>query len=228
MIENLRGTLIVSCQALPDEPLYGSDIMAKMALACVLGGASAIRANSVSDINAIRKTIDVPIIGLIKKDYPDSEVYITPTRKEVEELISSACEIIAIDATNRPRPNGEKLEDLLALIKASGKIALADVSTFEEGVNAEKLGFDLVSTTLSGYTSYSKKLIGPDIKLVKRLVKSLNIGVIAEGRISNEKDLKKIIKAKPFAIVIGSAITRPLLITKNYVNTLEKYKKYLN
>lgn len=227
MIEKLKGTLIVSCQALPNEPLHGSDIMAKMALACVLGGASAIRANSVSDINAIRKTVDVPIIGLIKKDYPDSEVYITPTRKEVEELVGSACEIIAIDATNRPRPNGEKLEDLLALIKASGKIALADVSTFEEGVNAEKLGFDLVSTTLSGYTSYSKKLIGPDVKLVKKLVKSLNIGVIAEGRISNEKDLKKIIKAKPFAIVIGSAITRPLLITKSYVNTLAKFKKYL-
>jgi len=222
-LEKLRGTLIVSCQALPDEPLHGSDIMAKMALACVLGGASAIRANSVVDINAIRKVVDVPIIGLIKKDYPDSEIYITPTKNEVLELINSSCDIIAIDATNRRRPNGEKLEDLLKLIKDSGKLAMADVSTFEEGIMAERMGFDLVSTTLSGYTSYSKKLIGPDVKLVKRLVKKLNIGVIAEGRISSERDLKKVMKAKPFAVVIGSAITRPLLITKKYVDTLKKY-----
>lgn len=227
MINKLKGTLIVSCQALPDEPLYGADVMAKMAKACVLGGASAIRANSVSDIKAIREVVDVPIIGLIKQDYPDSEVYITPTKKEVMELIESGCEIIAIDATNRKRPNDEKLEDLLQLIKTHNKIALADISTYEEGINAEALGFDLVSTTLSGYTKYSKKLIGPDIKLVKRLVKKLNIGVIAEGRIMNERDLKRVIKAKPFAIVIGSAITRPLLITKNYVNTLNNHKKYL-
>jgi len=227
MINKLKGTLIVSCQALPDEPLYGADVMAKMAKACVLGGASAIRANSVSDIKAIREVVDVPIIGLIKQDYPDSEVYITPTKKEVMELIESGCEIIAIDATNRKRPNDEKLEDLLQLIKTHNKIALADISTYEEGINAEALGFDLVSTTLSGYTKYSKKLIGPDVKLVKRLVKKLNIGVIAEGRIMNERDLKRVIKAKPFAIVIGSAITRPLLITKNYVNTLNIYKKYL-
>ncbi len=227
MINKLKGTLIVSCQALPDEPLYGADVMAKMAKACVLGGASAIRANSVSDIKAIREVVDVPIIGLIKQDYPDSEVYITPTKKEVMELIESGCEIIAIDATNRKRPNDEKLEDLLQLIKTHNKIALADISTYEEGINAEALGFDLVSTTLSGYTKYSKKLIGPDVKLVKRLVKKLNIGVIAEGRIMNERDLKRVIKAKPFAIVIGSAITRPLLITKNYVNTLNNHKKYL-
>ena len=171
MINKLKGTLIVSCQALPDEPLYGADVMAKMAKACVLGGASAIRANSVSDIKAIREVVDVPIIGLIKQDYPDSEVYITPTKKEVMELIESGCEIIAIDATNRKRPNDEKLEDLLQLIKTHNKIALADISTYEEGINAEALGFDLVSTTLSGYTKYSKKLIGPDVKLVKDLLK---------------------------------------------------------
>lgn len=221
MIEKLKGKLIVSCQALTDEPLYGSEIMAKMAKACVLGGAVAIRANSVVDINSIRKEVNVPIIGLIKQDYNDSKIYITPTKKEVLALLSTDCEIIALDATKRDRPNGEKLEDLLKLIHDHNKIALADVSTFEEGIKAEELGFDLVSTTLSGYTDYTKQQEGPDFKLVKKLTKKLNIPVIAEGRINNEKDLKRIKKLKPFAIVIGSAITRPLLITKRYINLLE-------
>lgn len=221
MIEKLKGKLIVSCQALKDEPLYGSEIMAKMSKACVLGGAVAIRANSVVDINSIRKEVNVPIIGLIKQDYNDSKIYITPTKKEVLALLSTDCEIIALDATKRDRPNGEKLEDLLKLIHDHNKIALADVSTFEEGIKAEELGFDLVSTTLSGYTDYTKQQEGPDFKLVKKLTKKLNIPVIAEGRINNEKDLKRIKKLKPFAIVIGSAITRPLLITKRYISLLE-------
>lgn len=222
MIEKLRGKLIVSCQALADEPLYGADVMAKMAKACVLGGASAIRANSVADINAIKEVVDVPVIGLIKQDYDDSEIYITPTKKEVLALLTTKAEIIALDATFRMRPKGEKLSDLLKLIHEHKRLALADVSTLEEGIRAQELGFDLVSTTLSGYTSYSKQQEKPDFKLVKQLVKELNIGVIAEGRISNAKDLIKMKKQNPYAIVIGSAITRPLLITKKFVEILDK------
>lgn len=222
MIEKFKGKLIVSCQALSDEPLYGSNIMAKMAKACVMGGAAAIRANSVVDINAIKEEVDVPVIGLIKQDYEDSEIYITPTKKEVLALLTTKAEIIALDATFRIRPKGEKLADLLKLIHGHKRLAMADISTFEEGVRAQELGFDLVSTTLSGYTNYSKQQVKPDFKLVKKLVKKLNIGVIAEGRISNEEDLKKMKKLNPYAIVIGSAITRPLLITKKFVEILEK------
>lgn len=220
-MESLRGTLIVSCQALPDEPLYGAYIMAKMAKACVLGGASAIRANGIDDILAIKQEVSVPIIGLIKRQYDDSEIYITPTKQEVVDLVNTGCEIIAIDATLRKRPNNEKLEELVNLIHKNNRIAIGDVSTIEEGLNAQKIGFDFVSTTLSGYTSYSKQSDEPDFELVEKLVKQLNIGVIAEGKISSISDMQKMKELNPFAIVIGSAITRPLLITQKYVNVLK-------
>lgn len=222
MILSLKDQLIVSCQALPNEALYGANIMAKMAKAAVNGGAKAIRANSVLDILAIQQEVNVPIIGLIKQDYFDSSIFITPTKKEVLELLHTNCEIIALDATNRIRPNNENLLDLLNLIHESGKLALADIATLEEGINAEKLGFDFVSTTLSGYTEYSINTEKPDFLLVKRLVKKLKIGVIAEGRIKTAKDFLKMKKLKPYAIVIGSAITRPELITRDFVNLLNK------
>ena len=132
--------------------------------------------------------------------------------------------MIALDATLRERPDKSQLRELVDMIHESGKLALADISTFEEAVNAQNVGFDLVSTTLSGYTDYSPKSDEPDYKLIKKCVKELKIPVVAEGRISTLEQLKKVMKLKPHSVVIGSAITRPQLITKAFVEIIDKYK----
>lgn len=220
IINGLKGKLIVSCQALENEPLHSPFIMSRMALSAKMGGASGIRANSVEDIEEIKKTVDLPVIGIIKKNYNSSQVYITPTIKEVRELIKTNAEIIAIDATKRERPNKEKIEDLILLIKKSGKIAMADISTLEEGIYAENLGFDIISTTLSGYTEYSIKRTQPSFELISELKKSIDKPIIAEGHIRTPEQLKKVLKCGAFCAVIGSSITRPQLITKQFTDVL--------
>lgn len=226
MLEKIKGKLIVSCQALEGEPLHHPKIMAKMALAAKLGGAAAIRSNSVKDIKAIKKEVDLPVIGLFKKNYHDSDVYITPTQKEVLALIKSGCDMIALDATHRRRPNGESLESLVKFIHQHHRLAMADISTLEEALNAEQIGFDTVSTTLSGYTPYSKQCDEPDFELIEKCVKSLKIPVIAEGRISEVSHLEKILTYQPHAVVIGSAITRPQLITEKFVNVFKSHENH--
>jgi N-acylglucosamine-6-phosphate 2-epimerase len=163
VLNKIKGGLIVSCQALEDEPLHSSLIMGRMALAAKMGGAVGIRANTVEDIKEIRTMVDLPIIGIIKEVYDNSGIYITPTMKEVEKLINSDADIIAFDATLRKRPDDTKIEDIIRAIKAAGKIPMADISTFEEGIAAEKAGVEIVSTTLSGYTRYvGEQLVGHD------------------------------------------------------------------
>ena len=133
-LADVQGKLIVSCQALPDEPLHSSFIMGRMALAAKEGGAVAIRAQSSDDIREIQKVTGLPVIGLVKRNYEDSPIYITPTMAEVEDLLTTDCEMIALDMTDRPRPQGEKLSDLLARIHEGGRLVLADISTYEEGI----------------------------------------------------------------------------------------------
>lgn len=223
IINKLKGKLIVSCQALQGEPLYGSCVMAKMALAAMNGGAAGIRANSVEDIIEIKKTVDLPIIGIIKRDYEDSPVYITPTIREIEELNSIGVDVIATDFTSRIRPNGQSLENFILDIKKRfpQQLIMADVSTVEEGIMAERLGADLVSTTLSGYTSYSPQIEGPDYELIQRLSKTLSIPLIAEGRIHSPEEANKALDSGAFAIVVGGAITRPMEITKRFINKIQ-------
>lgn len=221
MLGKFKGKLIVSCQALEDEPLHSPFIMSKMALAAKEGGAVAIRAQGVLDINAIKKEVNLPIIGLIKKNYSDSDIYITPTKAEIKSLIETGCEIIALDMTKRTRPFNESIEDLIKLIKDNNRLVMADISTYEEGILAEKLGADCVSTTLSGYTSYSPQDIEPDFLLISRLSKDLKIPVIAEGRIHYPYQLKKAFENGAYCAVVGGAITRPQEITKRFVQVLE-------
>ncbi len=220
MLNQIKGKLIVSCQALPEEPLHSSFIMGRMALAAKQGGATGIRAQGVEDINEIMSVVDLPVIGIIKRNYDDSEIYITSTKKEVEELLQTQCQMIAIDATNRKRPNDETIQELLDLIHQGGRLAMADISTYEEAVNAEKLGFDVISTTLCGYTSYSTNYEGPNLELIGQLVQDLHIPVIAEGKINNPEDLKAVLDAGAYSAVVGGAITRPQLITKKFVSIL--------
>lgn len=221
MLEEIKNKLVVSCQALPDEPLHSSFIMGRMALAAKLGGASGIRAQSKEDILEIKKVVDLPVIGIVKRYYEGSDVYITPTKKELDELFETKCEMIALDATLRERPNGELLEDLVAYIHEHGVLAMADCSTYEECMNAEKIGFDCVSTTMCGYTPYSEKVDGPNIPLIKKLVKDIHVPILAEGKINTPEDLAAVYEAGAYSAVVGGAITRPKQITETFVKALK-------
>lgn len=221
MLDGVKGNLIVSCQALADEPLHSSFIMGRMAIAAKEGGAVAIRSQGVSDINEIKEVAKLPIIGIIKRNYDDSEIYITPTIKEVDELLETGCEMIALDATKRRRPNNENVKDLVDAIHGKGKLAMADVSTLEEGIEAEKIGFDCISTTLSGYTPYSKQSNSVDFELLEELVKTVKIPVICEGRINTPEELKKAFDLGAYSAVVGGAITRPQQITKRFTDILK-------
>lgn len=223
-MKKIKGGLIVSCQALSTEPLCDPYIMAKMAYAAKLGGAVGIRANTIIDIAAIKKTVDLPIIGIIKSVYDDSDVYITPTMKEVDELVNAGCEIIATDATKRIRPNGETLEDFFVNVrkKYPNQLFMADTSCFEEGKTAAELGFDLIGTTMSGYTPYTKGRELPDLELIKKYSSELDKPIIAEGGIWTPDDLKNVYKNGAFSAVCGTAITRPMDITKRFVKALEE------
>lgn len=223
MLDIIKGSLIVSCQALKEEPLFSSFIMGRMALAAKEGGAKAIRAQGIDDIIEIKKITNMPIIGLIKKSYRDSDIYITPTMNEVKALVDSkCCEMIALDVTNRKRPNEEDVKDLINYIHQNNILVMADISTYEEGIEAERLGVDCVSTTLSGYTSYSRQEKGPDLDLVKSLSNNLKIPVIAEGRIHSPYDLKKAYEYGAYSAVVGGAITRPKEITERFVEEITK------
>lgn len=222
----LKNGLIVSCQALANEPLYGEDTMAKMALAAKQGGAVGIRANTAEDIRSIKSKVKLPLIGLWKQDYSDSEVYITPTVREVDAVLEAGSDIVAIDATRRYRPNGERLDEITAYIRSKYScLMMADISTLEEGLYAEQLGFDMVSTTLSGYTPYSRQQVEPDFQLLQELVSRVSIPVIAEGRIHSPEQVIRCFELGAFAVVVGSAITRPQLITHRYVNEIHQFRR---
>lgn len=222
ILDKIKGGLIVSCQALASEPLYDSYIMSKMAWAAKLGGAVGIRANTVVDIKAIKEKVDLPLIGIIKQEYDGSDVYITPTMKEVDALMETGCEIIAIDATNRLRPNGETLEAFFTKVreKYPNQLFMADTSCFDEGKKAEELGFNLIGTTMAGYTPYTKGTPLPDFNLMQRYVSELHTPVIAEGGIWVPEQLKKAIDIGAHSAVVGTAITRPRDITKHFVEAL--------
>lgn len=223
ILSGIQGGLIVSCQALESEPLYSSMIMSRMALAAMQGGARGIRANTPVDILAIRETVDLPVIGLTKKMFPGCDVYITPTEAEIDALHATGCEIIAMDATRRMRPNGETIDTLFPRLrkKYPDQMFMADVATFEEGVNAERLGFDLVSTTLAGYTEETRGQKLPDFELMHRLAQTLKIPTIGEGGIWSPEELKTAMAQGVFACVVGTAITRPRDITRRFVSALD-------
>ncbi len=224
----LRG-LVVSCQALPGEPLFGARHMAAMARAAVMGGAVAIRANGPNDIAAIREAVGLPIIGLFKEDIPGSEVRITPTLEHAKKIARAGADIIAIDATRRVRPDNLSVKALLVYIhKDIGKPVLADVSTLEEGLAAAEAGADFVATTLSGYTTYSPVQLGPDFVLLEQLIdqlKPLGIPVIAEGRISTPQEAVHALELGAHAVVVGSAITRPQWITAQFSNAIKEAQR---
>ena len=225
-IKNLKGKLIVSCQALENEPLHSDFIMGRMALAAKMGGASGIRANSVVDIKEIKKQVDLPIIGIIKKDYDDSEVYITPTMKEVDALIEVGVDIIAMDATKRLRPEKKSLKDFFSEVrkKYPDQIFMADCSTVDEAVFADEIGFDFIGTTMVGYTKESEglRIEANDFEILRNIISKVKHRVIAEGNINTPDKCRRVIELGAFSVVVGSIITRPQLITREFSKVLEK------
>lgn len=223
-----KGGLIVSCQALANEPLHSSYIMSRMAVAAQMGGAYGIRANSVEDIIEMRKAVDLPFIGIIKKDYPDSPVYITPTMDEVDALVATEVEVIAMDATNQIRPGGKTLDETFKPIreKYPDQLFMADCATYEDAVHAKELGFDLVGTTLCGYTPETKGTPLPSLDLIRKLC-TLDMPVIAEGGIWSPETLHEVLSIPGLhAAVVGSAITRPFEITKRYVAAIPEENRH--
>ena len=228
-MEKIHNNLIVSCQALEDEPLHSSFIMSKMALAAQMGGAKGIRANSVEDIHAIKKEVDLPIIGIIKKDYVGTDVYITPTMKEVDALVEEGVDIIAMDATIQSRLNDLSLDDFFKAVKEKypHQLFMADCSTVEEAIHADELGFDFIGTTLVGYTPQSQnlKIENNDFEIIKEIVKHVKHPVIGEGNIDTPEKVKRVLELGCYSVVVGSIITRPQIITKRFVDKIKDEKR---
>lgn len=224
-IKQLEGRLIVSCQALPAEPLHSSFIMGRMARAAAEGGARGIRANTPEDIEEIKRCVDLPVIGIWKKDFDDSKVYITPTMEEIDALVKVGVEIIALDATTALRPGGKTLDQFYAEIreKYPRQLLMADCSTVEEALHADALGFDFIGTTLVGYTEQSRgdKIEADDFAIIREILSKATHPVVAEGNIDTPEKAKRVIELGCYCVVVGSIITRPQLITKKFAAALD-------
>lgn len=212
LIESLRGKLIVSCQAYPGEPLRHPETMAQMALAAERGGAAAIRCQGLADISAIKGQVKVPVIGLWKEG--DDGVYITPTLRHARACIMAGSDIVAIDATRRPRPDGLTYEETVAALHEDGALVMADCGSIEDARMAAAAGTDILSTTLSGYTGEREKTDGPDFELLKQMIEEFpDHPVICEGRVHTPDQAGAVIAAGAHAVVVGTAITHPTTIT---------------
>lgn len=219
--DDIKNQVIISVQAAKGEPLYKEECINAMMQSVINGGAKALRVAGKRDVRNAKKMFDVPVIGLTKPEkLPDNwkdTVYITPNIKAAKGLIEAGADIIALDATLRKREE-DSLEDIVNYIKSKNKLIMADISTLEEGINAENLGFDIVSTTLSGYTSYTDNgLKTPDFDLLKELVDKIKTPVVMEGRIWTPEEVDKAFEIGAHSVVIGSAVTRPQLITKRFI-----------
>ena len=227
ILDAIHGKMIISCQAVEGEPLYVEEksIMYLMARAAKQAGTPAIRTSSIRDVIAIKEETGLPVIGLVKIQYPGYEGYITPTMKEIDELVEAHVEIIALDATSNLRPNNVTLEQFFNEIKAKypHQLLMADCSTVEEAIFADQLGFDYIGTTLVGYTDHSKhlKIETDDFKIIRDIIAQVKHKVIAEGNINTPEKARRVLELGAYSVVVGSIITRPQLITKSFVDAIE-------
>lgn len=221
ILEQLKNKIIVSVQAMPDEPLYQEDCINAMMQSVVTGGANGLRVAGARDVKHAKKMFDLPVIGITKPDKLPHNwqevVYITPSVEDAKSLIEAGADIIAFDGTSRPREKST-LEEMINFIQSNGMLAMADIATYDEGLLCEKLGVDILSTTLSGYTKETlSDSEDPDFELLKKLVKNTKLPVILEGKIWEPHQVKRAFELGAHCVVIGSAITRPQLITKRFL-----------
>lgn len=227
MIEKIKnefkGGLIVSCQAEEGDPFNSPEGVTLFAKAAVMGGAVGIRSRELEKTKMIVKSVPVPVIGLTKALFSDGFVRITGSYAEVETILKSGCHIVAIDGTFRER-EGLNGPDFISRVKEKfGCLIMADISEFEEGTACAGSGADFISTTLSGYTAKTKhkKNDNPDFELVQKLAEAVSLPVIAEGRINSPAHARQMIEIGAWAVVVGTAITRPRIITEWYVNKMK-------
>lgn len=223
--DKIHGQMIISCQAVEGEPLYVEEksVMYLMARAAKMAGTPAIRTSGIRDVVAIKEETDLPVIGLVKIQYPGYEGYITPTMKEVDDLVAAGSDVVALDCTMRKRGDGKTINQFIQEIRERhGDIVLmADISNYEEGINAWKCGVDIVGTTMSGYTDYTPKLDQPDYELMRRLAADVDIPVIGEGKIHAPEQAVKALETGVWSIVVGGAITRPLEIANRFMAAID-------
>ena len=222
ILNQIKNQIIVSVQAMPNEPLYKEECLFALMQSVVNGGAKALRLAGARDVKNAKKNFDLPIIGLTKPDViPDNfeeVVYITPSVKDVDSLIEAGADIIAFDGTTRSRPK-DNLQKIIKYINDNNKLSMADISTLQEGIAARALGANIISTTLSGYTIESRtESEEPDFDLLKKLVRILDCPVILEGKVWTPEQVDIAFKLGAHSVVIGSAITRPQLIVKRFCN----------
>lgn len=225
VIEKLRGGLVVSCQARPGNPMRSAQMMASFAKAAELAGAVGVRVNGYADVRAVRKRVDLPIIGINKKRTRQFPVYITPTIESAQTIVRAGADIVAIDATHRSRAGGKSPEELIeAIHEQLRRPVMADIDNLQEGIAAAAAGADLIATTLSGYTESSPKLDGPDFNLIQDLIENIAIPVVCEGRIRNPDELARAFELGAYTVVVGTAITNPMAITKTFILSIPTMK----
>jgi len=217
-IEDLRGRVIVSCQPVRDGPLDRADFVAGLALAALEGGAGGLRIESLRDVRAVRAATGAPIVGLVKRPLPSSPVFITPEIADAEALARAGADVLAFDATLRARP--VPVSELISAVHALGRLAMADIATYDDARAAVGAGADMVGTTLSGYAGGPTPET-PDLDLVSRCA-GLGAPVLAEGRYHTPEQARLAIEAGAFAVVVGSAITRPEHITAWFAAATQK------
>lgn len=223
LIKSLKASLIVSVQAYPGEPLRTPETMAQMSRACELGGAAAIRCQGISDIAAIKGRVEVPVIGLWKDGHEG--VYITPTLRHARACVAAGADIVAIDATDRHRPDGKLLEDTVRPLQEEGVLLMADCMTIEDIRHAYDLGFDLVSTTLSQNKPAIETSLneGPDLPLLRQAVEEFpDLPIICEGHVHTPQDARAALDAGAWAVVVGTAITHPTSVTSWFKAALDE------
>lgn len=223
VLKKIRGGLIVSCQARKGWPMYGAEIMAAFALAAKWGGAVGIRATGKDNLKAIKDKVDLPLIG-INKVFSDYPVYITPTYESAKEILEVGIDIIALDCTDRLRPNNEKYSDIISLIRNNypDVLIMGEISTIEEAKKALKEDIDLISTTLSGYTQNSKPIDRVDLELIQEIKKISDVPIIAEGKVNDVNDAIEALNSGAYAVVMGTSITRPEIITERIVKGIKE------
>src|SRR5436190_3843775 len=225
LISRLKHGIIVSCQSEGNDPFNSPEYISLFAKAAEMGGACGIRARESENVRAVCAAVSLPVIGITKGEFPDGSVLITPELQDVQDLIDAGAAIVAADVTNRTRPSGLSGRQFLSECRNRWNIPLmADISTLEEGLAAEEQGISLIGTTLAGYTPYTKIMSEdePDWNLLKELVKRAKTPIIAEGRIWTPGQAKKALEFGAYAVVVGTAITRPRVVTNRFVDALKR------
>ncbi|MBM9433509.1 N-acetylmannosamine-6-phosphate 2-epimerase [Flaviflexus equikiangi] len=219
MLDSLKGRLVVSVQAYPGEPMRDPRTMALIAAAAEQGGAAAIRCQGLADISAIKGKVDVPVIGLWKEGHEG--VYITPTLRHARACSLAGADIVALDATRRPRPDGLTYAETVAALHSEGVVVMADCGSIGDARMAAEAGSDILSTTLSGYTGEREKSDGPDLELLEQMVAEFDRPVLCEGRVHTPEQARAALDAGAWSVVVGTAITHPTTITSWFTRAIE-------